>query len=408
VFTSCLDYAGFLVGALVAGAAAAALGLDVALWLCAAPFAVGVLALLGVPADRKPELLPGEEPEAPLRAILGGVRAVNADRGLRILTAIFGTDMLVQGVLDVLLVLVALELLGMGDDGVGWLNAGWGAGGLAGGALALWLLRRRRLGAGLVLGCVLVGVPFALLAAVQEPVAAIALLVVLGVGFAVTEIALDSFTQRLTAADLLGRVFGLHETLFVGMSALGSLLAAALVALVGLEATLVITGLALPVAALATHRPLVALEAGAPVPERTFALLRGVPLFALLPVATVETLAARARRAEFADGVSIVREGEHGDLFYVVEDGTVEVSVEGGTIRRQAAAEFFGEIALLHDCPRTATVTADGHVIVLAVDRTDFLDSLGVHARSAKAARTVADERLGRNAADGLTSPSGP
>jgi len=123
-------------------------------------------------------------------------------------------------------------------------------------------------------------------------------------------------------------------------------------------------------------------------------MVPGVPLFTLLPVASVETLATRARRAEFADGAAIVREGEEGDSFFVIEEGAVAVSVDGTRVRREAAGEFFGEIALLHRCPRTATVAADGPVVVLAVERADFLDSLAVHGRSANLAHTVAEERL--------------
>ena len=306
------------------------------------PFVAAALVIVGVPPDARPEALPDALNEGVLHEMLGGLRAVRADPGLTVLTVIFAVDLFVQGMIDVLLIIAALEALDIGQSGAGWLNAGWGLGGLLGGAASLALLNRGQLSRGLVLGCVLAGIPIALLAAVGSLAPALALLVIVGIGFAVIEIALSTFTQRLASDDVLGRVFGLQETL-VGCAAIGSLAASSAVSLFGLGTTLVATGLLLPVVAVALRRPLLALEAEAAVPERTFALLRAVPLFAPLPIARVETVAVRAGMVEHGAGATIVTEGEPGDAFYVIDSGTVHVTLRGAPVATRGPGEFFGE-----------------------------------------------------------------
>ena len=192
---------------------------------------------------------------------------------MRLLTGVFSANMLVQGTVDVLIVVASIELLGLGESGVGWLNSAWGVGGLAGGLVALSLLGRGRLASGVSLGCVLAGVPLAVIGVWHVPAAAMVLLVVLGVGYAVLEAALLTLTQRLAPDDVLARVFGVQETIFVLGTAMGGLIAATLIGPLGLEVTLVVTGLVLPTLAVLLRRRLGRLEAGAAVPERLYTLL---------------------------------------------------------------------------------------------------------------------------------------
>ena len=71
---------------------------------------------------------------------------------------------------------------------------------------------------------------------------------------------------------------------------------------------------------------------------------------------------------------------------YVIADGDVDVSVDGSHVRRQARGESFGEIALLRDTPRTATITASEPTTLIAIDREPFLSAVTGHAGSAEAA----------------------
>lgn len=394
VCVSTIESVGFLLGSLLAGALAGLVGLDLAFLACAVPFAIAVPVLAGLPRRAGPA---APEVEAPggLSELLEGVRTVAAQRDIRLLVGVFTADAFVQGAVDVLLVVGALQLLDIGEVGVGWLNACWGVGGVLGGIAALGLLGRGRLASGLIGGLVLCGVPFALVGVWPEAGAAYALLVVLGVGYALVEVALLTLTQRLASDDVLARVFGVEETTHVLATALGSMASAGLVGLAGDRAAIVIVGLALPVLGLALRPRVAGFAAGAQVPERAFGLVRGLPLFAPLPLAVVETLALRLEERRHDEGEVIVRQGDEGHTFYVIADGTVEVRADGELRRRQEPGDFFGEIALLRDVPRTATVTALTPVTTLAMEREDFLAGIGAHVRSAGAAEAVVTDRLG-------------
>ena len=219
-------------------------------------------------------------------------------------------------------------------------------------------------------------------------------MLVVGVGYALSEIASLTLTQRLAAGDVLGRVYGVEETMYVAATALGGLAGALLVAPLGVRWAIVVTGIALPVLAVVLRARLSEFEAGAEVSEESFGLLRRLALFAPLPMAMVENLALRAQRGSFAAGTDIIVQGDEATGFYVIQDGTVEVYVDGALRREEGVGEYFGEIALLRGGPRTATVRAATEVRALALDREDFLDGVGAHARSARVAEAVVAERL--------------
>jgi Na+/melibiose symporter-like transporter len=390
-----IDYAGFLLGSLLAGLLAALIELDLAFGVCAVAFVLTALLVARLPADSRPP--PLEEEAGGLAELAEGLRTVREHGEIRLLVGLYAVDSLIQGIFDVLVVIAAIELLGMGESGAGWLNAAWGVGGVLGGVAALALLGRGRLASGVTAGMAVAGIALVAMGAWPEAAAAVVLLVVAGVGFALLDTALLTLTQRLAADDVLGRVFGVEETIEVVALALGSLVAAALVGALGVDGAIIAAGAVLPVVALLTARRLASSEAGAQVPERTFGLVRRLPLFAPLPIAVQENIALRLTERSYATGDPIVTQGEVGDAFFVIADGEVEVQVDGAFRRREFAGEFFGEIALLRDVPRTASVSAVGPVTVLVIDREEFLGAVGGHPRSAYAAEEVALERLDVN-----------
>ena len=143
---------------------------------------------------------------------LGGVRVVARDPRLRLLVGVLSASTFVEGMVDVLVVVTALDLVGLGDAGVGWLNAAWGIGGLAGGAVALKLLAHERLDLSLPAGGVLIGAPLLALAAFPHTPTALAALTVLGVGYALTESAGITLLQRLAHDRVRARAFGVVES----------------------------------------------------------------------------------------------------------------------------------------------------------------------------------------------------
>ena len=388
-----IDNGGFLVGALLGGTLSALTSPQVAFATAAATFAAAAVAQRRLPRDERPEPLTPEGGEGLGHEAAAGLRALMASPQLRLVVGGFAAATVVEGATDVLVVLVALDLLEVGQAGVGYLNAAWGVGGILGGAAAAAALGRGRLALGLSAGCVLIGACLAGIAGWPSTGGVLIFLALLGVGYAVVEIAQTTLLQRLVPDDVLGRAFGVVESVYIGATGVGALLAPAFVAWLGIRGTLVALGAALALLALALWPLLARFEAAAPVGEREFGLLRGVPFLAPLAVASVENLARRAHDVPMTAGETVIRQGDHGDRFYVIAEGEVEVSEDGRLRRRETAGDFFGEIALLRDVPRTATVVATQPGTLLSVERGDFLAAVTGVPRSSEAAHAVIRER---------------
>jgi MFS family permease len=387
-----IDNGGFVAGALLGGVLSAVASPETAFAAAAATFVLAAAVQRRLPRDERPAPLAaeaaslGEEAAAGARALLGSPQ-------LRLVAGVFAAATVVEGATDVLIVLIALDLLDIGQTGVGYLNAAWGIGGLVGGAAAAAAPGRGRLALGLSASCILIGACLGGLGAYAATATAVILLAQLGVGYAVVEIAETTLVQRLVPDDVLGRAFGVMESVYVAATGVGSLLAPVLVSALGIRGTLIAIGSGLAVLALALWPLLARFEAAAPVGEREFGLLRGVPFLAPLAVATIENLALRARDVPMTQGETVIRQGDHGDRFYVIAAGEVEVTKDGRMRRRETAGDFFGEIALLRDVPRTATVIATEPGTLLALERGDFLAAVSGQPRSTEAAHAVIRER---------------
>jgi hypothetical protein len=321
------------------------------------------------------------------------MRGLLEEHGLRLAAATVVLLSLLEGAIDVLAVVVVLDLLDLGEGSVGYLNAAWGVGALVSGAFLAVLLERGRLAAALALGCVVTGAATALPAAWPVALAAFAGWFGVGVGYNFAEVAARTLLQRLGSDEVLGRILGSLETVRLAALALGSIAAPAAIALLGIRGALLAFAAILPLFALLRWAQLRRLETGAPVPERPYALLRGDPIFAPLPVALVERLSRNLVAVSASPRDEIITEGDHGDRFYLIDSGEVEVFERGERCRVQAEGESFGEIALLRDVPRTATVRALGQVELLSLGREHFIAAVTGHHRSRQAADATIDER---------------
>jgi MFS family permease len=389
-----VDNAAFLGGSLVAGAIVATASVETASGAVALLYALATLAALAIPRDPVPEYRVRPAEAGTLASAVAGFRDVAAHRDARLVVGFLTTATLVEGAVDVLVVVMALELLDMGDAGVGWLNAAWGLGGLVGGGAALALLGRGRLATGLAAGGLLVGVSLAAAGLASAPGVALALLVALGIGYALVEVAGCSLLQRLTSDEVLGRAFAVVESTYWVATGLGAALAPVVVGLLGERGAILAVGACLPLVVLLRRRALLRFEEHAAVPEREFGVLRGTSVFAPLPPATVENLARRVAPRPVRAGQVVVRRGEPGDEFFVIADGVLDVSECSGAPAALGAGDFFGEIALLRGVARTATVTARGEALLYVLDREAFLGGVGAHPRSFEAAERVAAVRL--------------
>ncbi|MBA3347014.1 MAG: MFS transporter [Actinobacteria bacterium] len=328
------------------------------------------------------------------REVGAGFRTFTVERDLRLIVVLYGAQTIVAGAFTVLMVVASLELLDMGSAGFGFLNAAVGIGGFVGAALALALAMRGRLAADFALGVALYGAPLALVGVWQEPWVALLLMAVVGIGNTLTDVAAITLMQRAVPDEVLARAFGALESVLLACLGLGAVLGPVLVETVGIETALVVSGGFLPVVVLLSARALARIDTRARVPAEQIALVAAHPIFAPLATATIEQLAGRLTAVSAAAGDEIIRRGDHGDRFYLVQSGEVEAQLEGD-VKLLGPGEGFGEIALLRDVPRTATVVARSDAQLLALERDDFLAAVTRDPHSASAADDVVVGRLG-------------
>ena len=313
----------------------------------------------------------------PLHEAAAGFRAVAGDPDQRLVVGLLLGQSFVRGLVDVLVVVIALELFGLPSSSVGFLASALGAGGLLGAVWGLRLVGRPRLAAAIALGLLVYGFGISAVSLAVVVAMAFAILVGAGSGHALADMAGRTLLQRIVPDPILARVFGVLEGLHQAGVAAGSAVAPLLVYVFGIRGGMLVAGLLLPTAILILRGRIRSLDDRAmPIPERELEILRSVDMFAALPSAELEGLAARLTEVKAAPGTAIVTEGETGHHLYVIEDGEVEVVREGQPMRMLGPGDYFGEIALLRHVPRTATVVAKSHSRLLSLEREAFLEEV--------------------------------
>jgi hypothetical protein len=334
---------------------------------------------------------PAERVDSVVAEIAAGARILAAAPEARVVAGLLGAQYIVIGALDVLFVVLAIGVLGLGGSGAGYLNAAFGAGGVIGLAATAALVGRLRLSGPLLLGIGIWSAAFVAIGVRPETVAAFALLGAAGLGRSLFDVAGRTLLQRSAPPEVLARVFGVLESLSMAGLALGAVLAPALVGIGGARLAFVGAGLVLPLLVAAQARALMRIDKHANVPVVEIALLRSLPIFAPLPPPELESLARSLVPVTARPGEAVVQKGEHAGRFYVVADGELEVEDFGHTLRR---GDVFGEIALLTDVPRTATVRARTDARLYALDRRSFLLAVTGNERVAAEADRLVHERL--------------
>jgi MFS family permease len=393
VSSSTLESLGFCAGPALGGVLLAVSNTWVVFAVTAGTFVWSALLLAGLLKTDEPPLI--REPRPLVNEAVEGFRTIAHDHRLKVVIGLFSAQTLVNGAMGVLITVCALQLLHIGAAGVGYLNSAVGIGGLIGAVFSLMLVGRRRLAGMFGLAVAGTGGPMIFIAPHPSTAIALVAFALIGVSNIVEDVAGFTILQRTTPGEVLSRVFGVVHSLFFATVAAGAILAPLLVHLVGVRWSLVAVGAILPVLSVATRSQLVRLDDAAVDHSRELELLRAIPIFSPLSPPVLEGLAARLEHVRVSPGEEIVRQGDHGDRFYVVASGEVEVTVDGRPQGTLGPGEHFGEIALLRDVPRTATVTARTDVELFALEREDFLAAVTGHSASAEAAEAVVGARLG-------------
>jgi MFS family permease len=352
------------------------------------------LLLLGLSYEAPPR-----RPPQPLWRIahetVEGFRALVRYRDAGLLIGLALAAPLTRGFLNVFVVVIALELLDLGAPGVGLLTAAVGAGAVAGSLGASVLVSGRRLAALEGLGVALWGLPLTLSGALPHEPVVLALMCAIGVGNALADIGLYTLPARLVPEELLARVFGGKESLTAMSVALGALIAPPLIDLLGVRGALAVLGLVAPALAALAWRRLRAIDASIAHRDAEIAVLQRVGMLRPLPMPAIENLAVHADHARFAAGQEVFHQGDHGDRFYVIEDGEADVIGDGRLIRTLGAGDAFGEIALLRDTVRTTTVRARAPLLLCTLDRHHFVAAVTDYSSSADEADALVLGRLG-------------
>jgi MFS family permease len=393
VAASSIESIGFFVGPAIAALLLVVANLPTVFAINAATFLWSASFVIGLRADTRPPVSEDKESNF-LAEATKGFRTISADRDLRVLVGLFFGQTVIAGALLVFTVAVALSLLHLGRPGVGLLEAMTGVGGVLGGFLALLLAFRKRLSFDFGIGVVLWSAPLLLVALWPVVPAAIAMMVLIGVGNSLVDINAFTVLQRLVPGSVMARVFGAVESLLIAGMALGALVMPLLISTVGLRAGLAILGSVVTVTVLF----------GIPVLNRVdrtnlapmnLSLITGNEILAPLPETVQEELARALIEVKAPAGEDVVEEGMPGDRFYLIKSGAAEVIARGVVVNRLGPGDAFGEIALLRDVPRQATVRAVEDLDLYALEREVFLDAVTGHNEANKLANAVVSRFLG-------------
>lgn len=349
-------------------------------------------AVLVLPLPGKPPIAGNDDRGSSLR---DAVRLLVGPAGPRSLAVVFSAEWLLMGALDVLYVVIAIDILTVDPGWVGYLQTAFGVGGIAAGLLTAHLVGRR-LSTPILSSALLCSCALALVVVRGGTVITALLLAVVGATHAVQDVAGRTLLQRAVPVHVLGRVFGLLEGISLAGLAAGSLLVPLLIGVGG--DTVAVLGIAaiLLLAVAFSARSLVSLDASKPPATGRIEVLQQVSLFAGLPAPVLEGLAGALQPREIPAGGVLMREGETGLHYFILNAGELAVTQGGRELRRLQPMEGAGEIALLRDVPRTATVTATVPSVVYQLDREPFLAAVTGHAPTREAADAIVDQHLSR------------
>jgi MFS family permease len=385
-----IENLGLIAGPLLAGLTAAAWGTGAVFVITTALLLLGTFLVWGVKtstaADRGTD-------QSAIQMTLEGLGVFRESRP-RVILLMLTSVIFLAGVLEVATIVLAFEVFGSEDAGAAWLNAVIGVGAAAGSVLAVVLIGRRHLAPSMRRGLLLIAVSVSLIPIVGSQAVALVALAVMGAGWTFVDVSGRIMLQRVIPLGGLSRAFGVLEGTSMAAEALGSVAGAVLIGWLGVGWTLVVASLLIIIVLLINRRALQEADIGVIVPIEHLHLLRSTLMFAALGPAELERLARTIDQESVGPGSAVCVQGEPGDRFYFVERGTARVVRDGMDVATLGTGDFFGEIALLRDIPRTATVEAVSDLDLLVLERGPFLDAIKSSACQIEAAQAVSQTRM--------------
>ena len=394
VVRSLLDSVATLLGPVIAAVLLRLTGVTAVFAVAAGASLWAGLVLLRVHYEAPPR------PPAPRKHLMveaaEGVHAVVRNRDLALLIGLTAAQTFTRGALSVFTVVVAIDLLEIGEPGVGTLTAAVGAGAVVGSLVASLLVATRRLAGWFAIGIAMWGLPVALIGVFPSEAAALGLLACVGVANTLVDFGLQTLMARLASDEVLARVSGVLESMIALTVGVGAVVASLVIDLSSVRVALVVIGALCPLAAAAGWLRLRHLDESIGIRDRDIALLQRVAMLTPLPLPAIERLARGLQPVSVAAGDLVVSQGDVGDRFYVIESGEADVIGDGRLVATLGPGEGFGEIALLRRVRRTATVRAATELRLQVLASDHFLPVVTGFTPSAREAGTSVDTMLDR------------
>jgi MFS family permease len=389
--TSTLESLGTLVGPLLAGALVSVTDPGIVFLVASALLFSAAALLAGVFVEGRIQATAATRASGARELVVAGFRTVASAPKVRLIVGLMAAQGFVRGCLNVLIVVGVFRLFGAGSGAVGYLTAALGVGGLIG-AFGALTLEGKRLAVPLGIALIFWGLPIAVIAAWPNLAVALLLVAVVGAANSVEDVTGFTLLQRIVPDEVLTRVLGVVWGLAMGAVGLGSIAATWIVAGLGPRASFAIVGAILPVLTLIVWRLLVRIDREVLAPALELELVDAVPMFAPLSIAAKEHMAGKLIGVPVGPGEVVIRAGDPGERFYIVANGELEVT--NGVRTKAGHGDFFGEVALIRDVPRTATVTATARSLLYALEREDFLAAVTGHSAVRSAGDAVVEARL--------------
>ncbi|MGD0379735.1 MAG: cyclic nucleotide-binding domain-containing protein [Acidimicrobiales bacterium] len=406
------DGAASLVGPALAGVLLAWSGAKAAVAANAAMSLVGMLLLLGVvgpapaiasvDAPRKGENSGGMSPSPGGRVAEFGrsLTSIRAGAGsnlaravrnpeIRVLLTLHTFYFVLIGALDLLCVVLAVDFLHMGPGGAGFLNAALGGGALLAAFVTAFLVGRHHLSKTLTAALLVAVGALALIDATPRVIPVLGLIGIVGLAGAVFDTTGRTLLQRSAPSDAIAGTFSILESLMDFGLATGVILVRVALSIGGLKAALLAPAVCAGALLTVLWRRLRRIDDSATVPQVEIQLLRSISIFTPLPAPSLEGIARELVALTVPEGTAVIREGDGGDCYYAVADGRLAISRAGQLLHMASRGDGFGEIALIRDVPRTATVTAVTDALLYSLRKDLFVETVTGHASASSAARTV-------------------
>jgi len=398
--SSTIESVSFFVGPAIGAGLVALTDVQTVFLFDAATFAWSALLVLGIHAPNRSAAAAAaaaaaaDEPsEGALREMVAGFRTIWQDKDLMVIAYVVGAQTIIAGASAVFSVLFAVRILHTGAQGVGWINSLFGVGAILGGFFAIARASRNKLAWDMTAGTFFWSAPLLLIVLWPNPVVVFVTIAVMGFANPLVDVNFATLVQRITPDRVLGRVFGAMEGMLIGSMALGAAVFPFLVKWIDLKGALTVIAVAVAAPLVLLIPRLRSMDSRVSAPAG-LPLLQAIPMFAPLGPSVLDGLARKLIRVQVAAGDVVIQEGEASDRFYVIESGSVTATHDGVLLRHENTGEFFGEIGLLRDVPRTATITADEDTVLLALERDDFLAAVTGQTEAMTAAESVVARRL--------------